>query len=55
MILADMEVSNMMALSSGGISPRVGVITIKILPMVPSPTVTPSTMMISEAVVYTIA
>ena len=54
MILADMAVENMMAIAEGGRNPRLGVITLKTLPMVPSPTGTPRTMMTSEAVVYTL-
>ena len=50
-----MAVANTMVIAEGGRTPRVGVVTLTILPMVPYTTVTPMTMMKSEEVVYTLA
>ena len=49
-----MAMANKMTIAAGGRNPRVWVVTLTILPMVPSPTVTPRTMMKSEEVVYTL-
>ena len=46
-----MAVENTMVIAAGVRSPRVGVVNLTILPMVPYPTVTPMTMMKSEEVV----
>ena len=50
-----MAVANTTLIAEGGRSPRVGVFTLTILPMVPYPTVAPMTMMKLEEVVYTLA
>ena len=50
-----MAVAIIMVIAANGKNPRVAVVNLAILPMVPYPTVTPMTMMKSEEVVYTLA
>ena len=52
MILSYMAVTNMMEIAEVGSSPRVEVIALTMLLMVPYPTVYPSKMMASESLFY---